>query len=179
MAVTTPAPVVVAVTTPAPVVMAVTTPAPVVMTVTTPAPVVMAVTTQTPTITPTPVQLSIDSPMTAQQVHAFLQSDPSVVIIDTRATDEYTGVVAAGASVGHIPGAYSVPDDGNAAAHLNRFPDKTLPYICYCDTAACAHAGNVATIMILAGYTNVTYMSGGIALWTAQGYSLVTGDVTP
>ena len=133
-------------------------------------------TTATPrAITSTTTQLSIDSPLTAQQVHALLQSDPSVVIIDARAIDEYTGVVAAGASVGHILGAYSVPDDGNAAMQLYRFPDKTLPYICYCDTAACAHAGNVATIMILAGYTNVTYMSGGIAVWTAQGYSLVTG----
>jgi rhodanese-related sulfurtransferase len=105
----------------------------------------------------------------------LLQSNPSVVIIDTRATDEYTGVVAAGASVGHLPGAYSVPDDGNAAEQLYRFPDKTLPYICYCDTAACTHAWDVASIMSAAGYTNVTYMLGGIALWTAQGYSLVTG----
>jgi len=63
----------------------------------------------------TTTQLSIDSPLTAQQVHALLLSDPNVVIIDARATDEYTGAVAAGASVGHIPGAYSVPDDGNAA----------------------------------------------------------------
>ena len=120
-------------------------------------------------------QLLLDSPLTAQQVHTLLQSNPSVVMIDTRATEEYTGAVAAGASVGHIHGAYSIPDDGNAAGQLYRFPDKTLPYICYCDTAACAHAGNIATIMILAGYTNVTYMSDGIAGWTAQGYSLVTG----
>jgi 3-mercaptopyruvate sulfurtransferase SseA len=132
--------------------------------------------TPTPTTTPTPNQLSIDSPLTAQQVHALLQSNPSVIIIDTRSTEEYTGVVAAGASVGHIPGAYSVPDVGNVAEQLYRFPDKTRLYICYCDTAACSHAWTVASIMSAAGYTNVTYMSDGIAGWTAQGYSLETGE---
>jgi len=100
-------------------------------------------------------------------------------MIDARADGEYTGVVAAGASVGHVPGAYSVPDIGNAADQLYKFPDKTRPYICYCDTAACTHGMNVASIMIAAGYTNVTYMSDGIAGWTGQGYSLVTGGQAP
>jgi rhodanese-related sulfurtransferase len=131
--------------------------------------------TPTPTTTPTPIQLSLYSPLTAKQVHALLQSDPSIIIIDARATDEYTGAVAAGDSVGHIRGAYSVPDDGNAAKQLYKFPDKTQSYICYCDTAACTHGMNVASIMSAAGFTNVTYMSDGIAGWTAQGYSLVTG----
>jgi rhodanese-related sulfurtransferase len=172
-----PAPVVMTVTTPAPVVTTVTTPAPVVMTVTTPAPVVTTVTTPTPTpasIT-TPVQLSLYSPLTSQQVYPLIQSNPNIIIIDARATGEYTGAVTAGVSVGHLPGAYSVPDDGSAAQQLYKFPDKTLPYICYCDDAACAHGSNVASIMVAAGYTNVTYMSDGIGGWTAQGYSLVTG----
>jgi rhodanese-related sulfurtransferase len=187
MTVTTPAPVVTTVTTPAPVVTTVTTPAPVVTTiiipvpvvttVTTPAPVVTTVTTPTPTpasIT-TPVQLSLYSPLTSQQVYPLIQSNPNIIIIDARATGEYTGAVTAGVSVGHLPGAYSVPDDGSAAQQLYKFPDKTLPYICYCDDAACAHGSNVASIMVAAGYTNVTYMSDGIGGWTAQGYSLVTG----
>ena len=105
----------------------------------------------------------------------MIQSNPSIMIIDARVTDEYTGAVAAGASVGHIPGAYSVPDVGNAADQLSKFPDKTRPYICYCDTAACTHGWHVATILYAAGYTNVTYMSDGIAGWTAQSYSLATG----
>ena len=152
-------------------------PAPVVTTIIIPVPVVTTVTTPTPTpasIT-TPVQLSLYSPLTSQQVYPLIQSNPNIIIIDARATGEYTGAVTAGVSVGHLPGAYSVPDDGSAAQQLYKFPDKTLPYICYCDDAACAHGSNVASIMILAGYTNVTYMSDGIGGWTAQGYSLVTG----
>jgi rhodanese-related sulfurtransferase len=187
MTVTIPAPVVTTVTIPAPVVTTVTTPAQVVTTVTTPAQVVMAVTTPAPVVTPvttptptpasitTPVQFSLYSPLTAQQVYPLIQSNPNIIIIDARATGEYTGAVTAGVSVGHLPGAYSVPDDGSAAQQLYKFPDKTLPYICYCDDAACAHGSNVASIMAAAGYTNVTYMSDGIAGWTAQGYSLVTG----
>ena len=105
----------------------------------------------------------------------MLLSDPSVIMIDARASDEYTGVVAAGVSMGHIKGAFSAPDDGNAAAQLYKFPDKTRPYICYCDTASCTHGMNVASIMIAAGYTNVTYMLDGIAGWSALGYPLVTG----
>ena len=113
--------------------------------------------------------------MTALQVHALLQSDPNVIMIDARATGEYTGAIAAGTSVGHVPGAFSVPDDGSAANQLYKIPDKTRPYICYCDTTACTHGMNVAAIMIAAGYTNVTYMLDGIAGWTAAGYGLVTG----
>jgi rhodanese-related sulfurtransferase len=105
----------------------------------------------------------------------LLLSDPGVIMIDARAYDEFTGAVAAGASVGHVPGAFSVPDDGNAAAQLYKFQDKTRTYICYCNTAACTHGMNVAAIMIAAGYTNVTYMLDGIAGWTAQGYTLVKG----
>ena len=141
----------------------------------TPPTTVTTVTPPTTVTTVTPPQLSINSPLTAQQVYVLLQSNPSIVIIDTRATGEYTGVVAAGASVGHIPGAYSVPDVGNAAEQLYRFTNKTQPYICYCDTALCSHAWNVASIMTAAGYTNVTYISDGIAGWTAQGYSLIIG----
>jgi rhodanese-related sulfurtransferase len=172
-----PAPVVMTVTTPAPVVTTVIIPAPVVTTIIIPVPVVTTVTTPTPTpasIT-TPVQLSLYSPLTSQQVYPLIQSNPNIIIIDARATGEYTGAVTAGVSVGHLPGAYSVPDDGSAAQQLYKFPDKTLPYICYCDDAACAHGSNVASIMVAAGYTNVTYMSDGIGGWTAQGYSLVTG----
>ncbi len=95
-------------------------------------------------------------------------------MIDTRGTGEYTGAVAAGTGVGHIPGAYSIPDTGNAAGQFYQIPDKTRPYICYCDSATCSHGMNVASIMIAAGYTNVTYMSDGIGGWLANGYSLVT-----
>jgi rhodanese-related sulfurtransferase len=106
----------------------------------------------------------------------LLLSDPRVIMIDARAFDEYTGTVAAGVSVGHIKGAFSIPDDGNAAAQLYKIPDKTRTYITYCDTASCTHGMNVASIMIEAGYTNVTYMLDGIAGWTALGYPLVTGQ---
>ena len=131
--------------------------------------------TPTPTITSTPVQFSLYTPLTAVQVHTLIQTNPSVIIIDARAADEYTGKVKAGTSVGHVPGAYSVPDTGNITDQLYRFPDKTRPYICYCDSATCTHASSVALMLMSSGYTNVTIMQDGIGGWTADGYTLVTG----
>ena len=121
-------------------------------------------------------QLSMSQPLTAQQVHALIQSDPSVVILDARGNAEYTGALPTSVSVGHIPGAYNNPDDGNAASQFYRFPEKNRPYICYCNQVTCSHAFNLASLMSASGYTNVTYMPGGVLEWAAQGYPFETGE---
>ena len=121
-------------------------------------------------------QLSMSQPLTAQQVHALIQSDPSVVILDARGNAEYTGALPTSVSVGHIPGAYNNPDDGNASSQFYRFPEKNRPYICYCNQVTCSHAFNLASLMSASGYTNVTYMPGGVLEWAAQGYPFETGQ---
>ena len=120
-------------------------------------------------------QLSMSQPLTAQQVYAYLQSDPSVVMIDTRGNLEYTGVQDTPVSVGHIPGAYNLTDDGTAD-QLYRLPEKDRPYITYCNGIPCDHARSLAQIMSTSGYTNVTYMTDGVVDWASQGYTFETGQ---
>jgi sulfur-carrier protein adenylyltransferase/sulfurtransferase len=89
--------------------------------------------------------------------------DEGVAVIDVRETDE----VAAG----HLPGAKHIPRGYLESRIEGVVPDRDAHVILYCASGnRSAYAAR--TLKEDLGYTNVSSMTGGIALWKDRGYEV-------
>jgi rhodanese-related sulfurtransferase len=96
--------------------------------------------------------------------------DPSVVVLDARAPEEF--------AVSHLPGARNVP--GKPGLSPSRYtadiravfalvPDKARPLILYCNGPFCGRSKRLAAELVQAGYSHVRRYQLGIPTWRAIG----------
>lgn len=103
-------------------------------------------------------------------VAAHRRSAPDdIVLVDTRSPEAYT--------VGHIPGAVSLPHATIDAAALAALPARAL-LVTYCWGPACNAAAKGAARIAELGRP-VKEMIGGIDAWRAEGFGVETGAAEP
>lgn len=86
-----------------------------------------------------------------------------VVVVDVRETEEF--------AVGHIPGAKHVPRSYLESRIEGIVPDRETRVVLYCASGNRSAYG-ARTLAQDLGYTNVSSMTGGIALWKDRGYEV-------
>ena len=105
---------------------------------------------------------SIPTEVTVEQVMKL--KDQGAFILDVREPSEWTQA--------HIAGATLIPL-GELPNRLNEIPkDKTIVVVCR--TGHRSAQGR--DILLKAGFTNVTSMSGGLTEWQSQGQPVVSGQ---
>ena len=104
----------------------------------------------------------------ADGVIDLIQSDPQLVIVDTRLKDVY--------NTGYIDGAIQFLDtditDAEALMPLLGSMDRSVLF--YCKSVKCGRAINAAKLAVEYGYTNVHYYPYGIDDWSAQGLPIAS-----
>jgi molybdopterin/thiamine biosynthesis adenylyltransferase/rhodanese-related sulfurtransferase len=91
------------------------------------------------------------------------QRGEGVVLVDVRELDEW--------SAGHIPGAKHVPKSYLETRIEAVVPDRDAPIVLYCGVGV-RSAWAARTLIEDLGYTNVSSMIGGFALWKDRGYEV-------
>jgi sulfur-carrier protein adenylyltransferase/sulfurtransferase len=86
-----------------------------------------------------------------------------VVLVDVRETEEF--------AVGHLPGAKHVPRSYLETRIEGIVADRDARIVLYCASGNRSAYG-ARTLTQDLGYTNVSSMTGGIALWTDRGYEV-------
>ena len=97
------------------------------------------------------------------------------------AAGEVTAVDALGGSYHeqqHLPGAVPLVADEVATRAAEVLPDKNAAIVTYCSNESCPNSGNVADLLIRAGYTNVRKYKEGIQDWVAAGLPTETAIAT-
>jgi rhodanese-related sulfurtransferase len=107
---------------------------------------------------------AVDFPSQITAAQAAEKRDQGAFILDVREPDEWAQM--------HIPGATLIPL-GELPDRLNEIPkDKEIVVVC--------RSGNRSArgrdILLNAGFTNVTSMTGGMTQWQAQGFPVATGE---
>lgn len=97
----------------------------------------------------------------AEQVIELILNTPSLVVIDSRKSEEY--------AKGHIQGAISLLDTSMTKAGLSRYvADKTTPLLFYCNGARCLRSSNAARKARDWGYRHIYWFRGGWVEWTEK-----------
>jgi len=109
-----------------------------------------------PVVAALPAEITVDQAAQKQAQGAF--------ILDVREPSEWTQF--------HISGATLIPL-GDLPNRLNEVP-KDRPVVVVCRTGHRSAQGR--DILIAAGYTQVTSMTGGLTQWQAQGLPVVSGQ---
>jgi rhodanese-related sulfurtransferase len=109
----------------------------------------------TTAVAPLPAEITVKQALDKRTAGAF--------ILDVREPDEWTA--------GHIPNATLIPL-GGLQNRLTELPkDRQIVVVC--------RSGNRSAtgrdILLKAGFSQVTSMSGGMNQWSAAGYPIVTG----
>ena len=100
---------------------------------------------------------------------AFIDKDVPNVLLDVRPT--------AKAEKGFIKGAVTLPAT-EVAANIAKFPPKEMkPPIIIIDDTGGDDAKKAAKVLITAGYTSVTILTGGMDAWQAAGGPVQTGKL--
>ncbi len=95
----------------------------------------------------------------------MLSLNASVFLLDVRAQSEY--------DVGHIGGAYLIPNN-QMEARVSELPsDRSWPILVYC--AVGGRSASASGVLTALGYENVSNMAGGFTAWKAAGYPFVVG----
>ncbi len=107
---------------------------------------------------------TVDFPSQITAAQAAEKRDQGAFILDVREPDEWAQM--------HIPDAALIPL-GELPDRLNEIPkDKEIVVVC--------RSGNRSArgrdILLNAGFTNVTSMTGGMTQWQAQGFPVATGE---
>ncbi len=93
---------------------------------------------------------------------AMIESNPSLLILDVRATQEY--------AQGHLKDAVNIP--------LSDLPlrtgelEKNRPILVYCQSGN--RSAQASSILVKAGFTSVYNMEGGLTAWINSRYPTVT-----
>jgi rhodanese-related sulfurtransferase len=103
-------------------------------------------------------------PPTINVAEASAKRNAGAYILDVREPSEWVDY--------HVPGSTQIPL-GSLASRVNEVPkDKEVVVVC--------HSGNRSQtgrdILLKAGFTRVTSMSGGLVAWGNQGLPLVNGQ---
>jgi rhodanese-related sulfurtransferase len=102
--------------------------------------------------------------------YEILRDNPSILILDLRAPQEFNG------DTGHLFQAHNIP--------LTKLPERLLEislfrndtFVVYCDTAKCAEEG--MAILISSGFQDAVLMDGGIDAWIRKGFpTVLPGDI--
>lgn len=104
---------------------------------------------------------------TVSNLKEAMDKDIPHVLIDIRPVDE--------AKKEHIKGAVSIPLK-ELATSKDRFPaDKKAPIIIYCTTVKSSE--EAFAVVRKWGYSNLSYLAGGIDAWKKAGNPVVSGDL--
>lgn len=106
--------------------------------------------------------LAAASSVTLEQARTALEKS-SAVVVDIREPDEHAGGVAKGALL--IPMAQLEKRLGDITK------SKTQPILLFCATQN--RSSKMAEQLQAAGYTNASYVKGGMSQWSARGWPLV------
>ena len=139
-----------------------------------------------------PMKTDADNFTVDYQFVAAQLGKPSVVIIDVRPADYYTGKKSDEARAGHVPGAISRPFTEDlvigsskvvsfrptaalAAAYSQIIPSKDTMVIVYCRTG---HQASQAYFVLkrLLGYSNVRWYDAGWTEWAARPELLIVSE---
>lgn len=96
--------------------------------------------------------------VSAEQVIELINTQPQLVILDSRRQEEY--------AKGHIEGAISLLDtdmtEDDLALHTS---SKTTPLLFYCNGERCLRSSNAATRAAAWGYQQIYWFRGGWEEW--------------
>lgn len=109
--------------------------------------------------------VSADAPLprVVSVAQAAALRDEGVFVLDVREPSEWEEA--------HVPGTTLVPL-GQLTSRLSEIPDDE-PVVIICRSGN--RSAQARDLLLNAGYTNVTSVSGGIVDWQAQGYPTVSG----
>lgn len=101
--------------------------------------------------------------ISAEELKALIESDKSVVVIDSRGEGYFDGEVIEGAKV-------LSAQDANEESLAKIIPSKDAKVVFYCTNLECP-ASKISVIKAeKAGYSNLYKYAGGIEDWKAKGY---------
>lgn len=123
-------------------------------------------------------QISEQSPaavvdVNTTQLHAILEKDPSILLLDVRANDEITrfgGTIDASNNVNILRGWLEFRIEEAA-------PDKNAPIVTYCGTNL--RSPLAAQTLTQMGYTNVKNYADGFFAWKKAGHPVKLNDAAP
>ena len=78
----------------------------------------------------------------------------------------------------HLPGAVPLVADDVATQAATLLPNRSAAIVTYCSNTACPNSGNVARLLVGAGYTSVRKYAEGIEDWVATGLPTESGAMT-
>ena len=107
----------------------------------------------------TPIDVMLP-PVDIDTVDAALAAGTAIVI-DAQGGDQFDGA--------HIPGSIDFNLDTVLEQAAATIPDTSQPVILSCTDSECQGSEFVGTLLVQAGYSNVSRFPGGVAEWSASG----------
>lgn len=98
--------------------------------------------------------------VSTKELQKMIQTDPTLVIIDARLPEHFSGEVIKGAK--WLP--YDAPDN----VIIKTLPFKGSTIVTYCLSPSCPASGRLADRLIEMGYENVYEYSPGLKEWRAK-----------
>jgi rhodanese-related sulfurtransferase len=108
--------------------------------------------------------------VSAPIAYEIIRDNPSILILDLRAPQEFNG------DTGHIFRAHNIPLDRLPfrLLEISTFRDDT--FVAYCGTQKCAEEG--MSILISSGFQDAVMIDGGIDSWIRKGFpTVLPGDI--
>ena len=110
-----------------------------------------------------PEQISGAKTLTAEEVISIATTQPKLIIIDARITDDRQH--------GYLEDSVSLPDiETNCERLAAVIPEKTSPALFYCNGIKCGRSVVSIKIARSCGYHNIYWFRGGFEEWKNKGF---------
>ena len=110
-------------------------------------------------LVPTWVAAAAPGPVSSEVLWSQIESSTATLIVDVRTPEEFAG--------GHVPGAINVPIDDLQSRLAELAPHRQTGVVVYCERGP--RAGYAVSILEQAGFSNIRYLKGHMALWRSKG----------
>ena len=101
--------------------------------------------------------------VTAEGFIELVESDPSLVVIDSR--------IPGDRKQGYVEGSISLPDiDTTCDTLAKNIPEKKSATLFYCNGVKCGRSAKAVKVALSCGYSNIYWFRGGFEEWLAKGY---------
>ena len=110
--------------------------------------------------------------ISAEEAHQRLKQDPNAVLVDVRDAAEIpsTGLAIGGVNISLGPLAFKADLEVAEEYREPRLQDRSRQIITTCAASPCYRGATAAKLLMDMGFTNVSYVEGGMAAWKAGGF---------
>lgn len=114
-----------------------------------------------------PLTIKGTTKINAEELIQHVEQTPDLLIIDSRLTSDRTH--------GYIEDSISLPDENTRCSTLAKIiKRKNSPVIFYCNGPKCGRSATATKIAIRCGYSKTYWFRGGIEEWKNKSYPLIT-----